>query len=83
MLVLLLLLLLKTFKLCPFFFGKKHQYFNFFLSIFDLRQSMRDARQFTHDPRNTPIRISQMTQRSSLRLNYYTTFKLIFNSLKV
>ena len=48
---LLLLLLLKTFKLW-FFFWKKHQYFNFFINILDLPQLMRDAHQFTHDPRN-------------------------------
>ena len=63
------------------FAGKKHQYFNFSLTILDLRQFMRDARQFTHDPRHAPIILSQMTQRFLLRLNYYTTFKLILNSL--
>ena len=66
-------------KFC--FVGKKHQYFNFFLTILDLRQFMRDSRQLTHDPRQAPIRLSQMRQRFSLRLNYYTTFKLILNIL--
>ena len=72
--------IIENYKWC-IFFGKKHQHFNFFLTILDLRQFMRDARDFAHDPRYAPIRLSQMTQRFSLRLNYYTTFKLILNSL--
>ena len=48
---------------CALFFGKKHQYFNFFFFyILDLRQFMRDARQFTHDPSHARIRLSQTTQ---------------------
>ena len=48
-----------------FFFGKKHQYLNFFLTILDLRQFMRDSRQFTYDPKHAPIRLSHITQRFS------------------
>ena len=54
--------IIENYKWC-IFFGKKHQRFNFFLTILDLWQFMRDAREFTHDPRYAPIRLSQITQR--------------------
>ena len=68
--------IVETFELCTFF-GKKHQYSNISFTILDLRQFMRDTRQFTHDPRHAPIRLSQMAQR----LNYFNTFNLILNGL--
>ena len=78
--LLLLLLLLKTFKSCSFFLKKSFNIFIFYFYFLDLQHLMRDPSQFTHDSRYA-TRGNYLKCQLWLRRNYFTTFIFILNSL--
>ena len=84
-LVFLLLLLLNTFKLCTFFW-REALTFKFFSYYFGSATSYTRRASIYKRPDTRDTRLFdylRRTQRLSLRLNYFTTFKLIFNSLSL